>query len=94
MLIDIGWLLIAAAIQHYAVGRRMAEKDRARTATAAAFISWAVFRTMVRAVGTGGGFVAEALAGGAVFGAVALAVVIVVQLRRLAGTRRRSPGTG
>jgi uncharacterized membrane protein len=93
MLIDIGWLLIAAAIQHYAVGRRMSDRARARKSMSAAFISWAVFRLLARAVGTSGGTVSEALAAGAAFGAVALAVVIVVQLRRLTRAKHQERGT-
>ena len=92
MLIDVGWLLIAAAIHHYAVGRRTSD-NRARRLASAEFISWAIFKTMSRAVSVGGGSVGEALVTGTVFGAIVLAVVILAQLRGLARSLPREPGT-
>lgn len=93
MLIDIGWLAISAAIQYYVAGRRLNDKDRIRARAIAAFISYFVFKTMSRAVATSGGSVAEALAVGAAFGAVILAVVILVQLHGLAKAKQRDPRT-
>lgn len=54
MLIDIGWPAISAAIQYYAAGRRMNDKDRIRAWAIAAFISYFVFKAMSRAVATSG----------------------------------------
>ena len=88
---DVGWMLLAALVQHYVVGRRVSPKEASRGQMAATLISWFFFSTLHRAVRSAGGPELDALAAGALFGGVTLAVVMLLQVWSLARAKRDHP---